>query len=121
MADSSTFPVTEAQLTSLFLQSICYGVLVITFGFCLHSLLNRDGRLRKSSEIHWLMLGVTIFAFILSSFDLALNFYNNLKAFVFYTGKGGPIEVFSKISDWVNVSKVCRQCFFTEWPRIDLS
>lgn len=108
MTDSLTFPVPEAQLTSLFLSSIFYGILLVTFGFCLHALLSYNGRMRTASEIHWLMLSVTILAFIIGTFDLALNYYNNLKAFVFYTGKGGAMAEFANISDWVNVTKVGR-------------
>ncbi|KAF9531399.1 hypothetical protein CPB83DRAFT_809063 [Crepidotus variabilis] len=99
------FPVTEAQLTGMFLESICFGVLLVTLGFCLQVLFTYKGRLKRLDEVNWLMVSVTAFSFVIAVFDISIGFYHNLKIFVFLQVKGDPAEEFANISDWVNVAR----------------
>lgn len=106
MTDAKSFPVTEAQLTALFLQSIFYGILLVTFGFSTRALFTYRGRLKRSKEINWLVVVVTFISLCIASLDLSLVYYGNMRAFVFYQGKGGPTAEFTRISSWINITKV---------------
>lgn len=100
------FPITEAQLTGLFLESIVFGIYLVTFGMCLHTLMMTGSRWRSPAELNVPMIIVTGVFFVIAAFDLALGFYHTIKAFVLFTGDGGAAAEFTNISDWVNVMKV---------------
>lgn len=108
MSNDTTFSVTEAQLSALLLESIFYGILLVSFGFCLHALFTyRDrGNLRRFKDISWLMVAVSAVSFCISSLNIALAFYNNTRAFILYTGEGGPEEAFSATPHWLTLTKV---------------
>lgn len=106
MAASADFPITEAQLTGLFVEAVVFGIHIVTFGFCLHALLTDNGRKKRWRDVQWVMVVVAVALFVIATFDLALGFYHNIKAFVFYTGQGGALAQFINISDWINVCKV---------------
>ncbi|KAF8157261.1 hypothetical protein B0H34DRAFT_493391 [Crassisporium funariophilum] len=101
----SGFPITEAQLTGLLVESILFGIHLITVGYCQHALLATRTRWKRASEINWPMVCVSLALFANATFDLFLGFYHDLKAFVFYTGPGGAVAEFTNISDWINVSR----------------
>ena len=100
------FPITEAQITGLFVESVLFGIHLITAGYCMRALMSTSARWKSRDEINWAMLVVSLLLLSNATFDVVLGFYHNLKAFVFYTGQGGPAEEFTNISDWINVSKV---------------
>jgi len=106
MAASAEFPITEAQLTGLFVEAVVFGIHIVTFGFCMHALLTDNGRKKRWRDVRWVMVVVAVALFVIATFDLALGFYHNIKAFVFYTGQGGALAQFMNISDWINVCKV---------------
>jgi len=103
---AKNLPITEAQLIGLFIEAILFGIHLITLGFCLHTLFTSGRRWRRRDEVHWGMLTVSLALFGVAAFDIALGFYHDLKAFVFYTGEGGAIAEFTDISDWINITKV---------------
>ena len=100
------FPITEAQLTGLFVESITFGIHIVTLGYCLHALFRKGGRWKRWSDVHWGMVAVSLTLFIVATFDVTLGFYHNVKAFVFYTSPGGALDEFTNISEWVNVCRV---------------
>lgn len=106
MGDSLTFSVAEAQLTALLLEAIGYGILLVTFGICLHTLFTRRGSSQGSPNINSLMVAVASIAFFLSSFNIALAITSNLRAFIYYRGEGGPSEAFSMAPHWITFTKV---------------
>ena len=100
----SKFPVDEAQLVALFMESVTYGIYLVTLGICAHVLFwDRQG-LRQ--RINWSMVTVVTLMAVFSTLDVALGLRHNLDAFIFYTGPGGPDGEFDNISNWVNVMKV---------------
>ncbi|KAF8157258.1 hypothetical protein B0H34DRAFT_712941 [Crassisporium funariophilum] len=101
----SKFPITEAQITGLFVESIFFGVHLITVGYCMQALLATRTRWRRPSEINWTMVCVSLALYANATFDVCLGFYHTLKAFVFFTGQGGAVAEFTNISDWINVSR----------------
>ncbi|KAJ7452120.1 hypothetical protein B0H11DRAFT_2074364 [Mycena galericulata] len=100
------FPITEAQIVGLFLESVFWGFYLITFILCLRSLLfGSNWQLKRLSEINWAMLLVALAMCSFATLDVALGLMHNIEAFVLYTGPGGALEEFSNISDWVNIMK----------------
>lgn len=103
----SDITIAEGQLIALFMQSIAYGVHLVTFVICVSTLLDRpNGRLHLMSSAYgpWLLIAIALF--VVGTIDVSFTFYHSLVAFIFYTGQGGAARVFDDISNWVNVMKV---------------
>ncbi|KAF7328336.1 Ubiquitin carboxyl-terminal hydrolase [Mycena venus] len=100
------FPITEAQIVALFLESVFWGFYLVTFVPCLHSILFKSSwELKQLSEINWSMLLVALGVCVFATLDIAIGLMHNIQAFALYAGAGGAMEEFSNISDWVNVVK----------------
>lgn len=108
MAD--TFTIDKAQIVGLFLESVFYGIFLVSWFPCLRALLCDSG-FKPRAKIHWPMLIVAVILGIFATLDVAFGLLHNIQAFVLYTGAGGAIEEFSDISDWVNVMKVYKICW----------
>lgn len=94
----------RAQLISVVLEALFYGLFLVTFFPCLKALLWRDDSGFSSLQsIPWTML---IFCLIFATFatlDLFFQFYRALEAF---TSSSDAFTVFTNISDWTNVVQV---------------
>lgn len=101
----ANFPIQEAQLISLFMQSTVYGVHVVTFLMCMWALLRP---LNSGRPVNWPWLSVAVILFAIGTADVSFNLYHNLIAFIYYTGLGGAQAQFEDLSSWVNVMRVCR-------------
>jgi hypothetical protein len=116
MSDNSTtgvdvadpkFPITEAQLTGNFCETLTYGIYLTTCTFCVRTLLmNQYGQWRKPHEIRWYLVIVAVILFGVSTFDVIIGLIHNIKAFVDYHGEGGAPQELTNIRDWINVSRV---------------
>jgi hypothetical protein len=101
------FPITEAQLTGNFCETLTYGIYLTTCTFCVRTLLmDQYGRWRKLHEIRWYLVSVAVILFGVSTFDVIIGLIHNIKAFVDYHGQGGAPEELTNIRDWINVSRV---------------
>ncbi|PCH39049.1 hypothetical protein WOLCODRAFT_146841 [Wolfiporia cocos MD-104 SS10] len=100
MSDSA-FPLTEAQITSLFVQSVAYGIHVVTFSVCIWTLLQSSKTSPRRSTWPWFTVAVVLF--IIGTIDVVFNFYHNMIAFIYYTGPGGAAYSLSRISNWLAV------------------
>ncbi|KAF9029394.1 hypothetical protein BDP27DRAFT_1349693 [Rhodocollybia butyracea] len=87
MADS--FGISEAQLLTLFLCSVLWGMLLITSAYCLR------GKLKTASTIHWLMLAMALVLLALCTFDVALLLMR------------GSAAEFTGLTNWVNILESC--------------
>ncbi|KAH9831450.1 uncharacterized protein C8Q71DRAFT_782615 [Rhodofomes roseus] len=90
------------------MQSITYGVHVVTFAACKYTWFHRAHKPHVSRCWPWMLVAIAFFVF--GTCDVAFNFYNNLIAFIFYTGPGGANAEFDRLSTWVNV---IRSIWFT--------
>ncbi|KAJ3553789.1 hypothetical protein NM688_g3430 [Phlebia brevispora] len=99
----SNFPVDEAQIIALFMESIAYGAFLVSQGMCYHVLLYDQRGPRRT--VNWAMFIITTVMAVFATFDVALGLRHNLEAFIFYAGPGGPDGEFDDISNWVNVMK----------------
>ncbi|KAJ7151024.1 hypothetical protein C8R46DRAFT_824008, partial [Mycena filopes] len=100
------FPITEAQIVGLFLESVFWGIYLITLVLCLRSLLfTTNFGFKRLQDINWPMLVVALAMCVLATLDVAVGLLHNIEAFVLYTGPGGAEAEFGNISDWINVVK----------------
>ncbi|KAH8827174.1 hypothetical protein DL96DRAFT_1605787 [Flagelloscypha sp. PMI_526] len=101
------FPITEAQLTGNFCETLVYGIYLVTCISCFKALLmiGKEERWRKPNEIRWIMVVVAFLLFWISTFDVANGLYHNIRAFVQYKGPGGATQDLTNIHDWVNVAR----------------
>ncbi|KZT69529.1 hypothetical protein DAEQUDRAFT_765372 [Daedalea quercina L-15889] len=98
----ANFPIAEAELTALVLQSIAYGMHVVTFAACLYTWFYRpsDSNAGVAGRRLWMLVAMTFF--FISTCSVSLNYYHNLVAFIFYRGPGGANEEFDQFTNWVN-------------------
>jgi len=110
MADTK-FPLTKAQLTGDFCETLTYGMYIVTCGFVARTLLltGPEERWRRPSEIRWFMVGFAVSLFAISTFDVIIGLEHNILAFVEYKGPGGAGEELTDISEWINIARSVAQ------------
>ena len=88
----AAFPVDEAQLLSLFFESVAYGIYLVTFGMCLRALLwsTAPGQPRRYNWPSIIMAGAM---FVCATLDTVFNLRHNLAAFIFYKGPAVPRRI----------------------------
>ncbi|KAM5545852.1 hypothetical protein V8D89_000890 [Ganoderma adspersum] len=96
------FPIDVAQIVALFLESLFYGLYLVSFGMCMWTMLVKS-RSRQGQRNVFLIVALLLFVF--ATLDVALLLRHVLDAFVWYHGPGGAIGEFSDISYWVNAMK----------------
>jgi len=87
-----------SSLVSLFLQSILYGIYLITSGSCAAALTRVNGRWRSRRELQWPFLLAGFFLLLNTTCGLCIQFYNCLDP-VLHGGSGGPSTP-STFSHW---------------------
>ncbi|KAH9921342.1 uncharacterized protein B0H18DRAFT_880272 [Fomitopsis serialis] len=99
--------IAEAQLIALFMQSVAYGVHVVTFSICIYTWFRRSSSSRTTASRIW--LSVAIAFFIIDTCDVSFILYHNLMAFVLpATASSGANVVFDDTSNWVNLMRIYR-------------
>ena len=83
MAQTSDFSLAEAQLVTLGMVSITYGIYLVSTGFCTYVLSRTEAG--KRVRYHWQIAVVTVM-FVLITMDVTLKFCQILEAFVWYKG-----------------------------------
>ncbi|EKM60639.1 uncharacterized protein PHACADRAFT_246673 [Phanerochaete carnosa HHB-10118-sp] len=89
------------------MESVAYGIFLVTFGLCVKALLCvRDQLVLKPlKDVNWGMFCVAVLMLIFATFDVAFGLRHNLDAFIFYTGPGGPTAEFQDLRSWINIMK----------------
>ncbi|TFK34335.1 hypothetical protein BDQ12DRAFT_613696 [Crucibulum laeve] len=98
--------ITAAHLWGLFIQSLCFGVYLVTVGFTIPPLLRTGNRFRRFGELNLVMLIGALALCIFITFDMVLSFYHSLLAFVSATGPDAATRVYTDISSWINLVNV---------------
>jgi len=114
--DAGSFPIGEAQLVGLFMESVTYGIFLVTFGLCMQALCfekNSTFVWRRPRDIRWGMLLVAFLMFAFATMDVAFGLRHILQAFISYDGPGGPNQKFSDMSTFLNVIKTVDFVFQT--------
>ncbi|KAJ3753682.1 hypothetical protein EV360DRAFT_29125, partial [Lentinula raphanica] len=111
MADS--LGISEAQILGLFLASVFWGMLLITFVQVMKCFLwdIERGQLKSASRINWPMLIIALLLMAFSTFDVSIGLMHCIEAFILYTGPGGSDARFTGLTDWVNILKTCNIAF----------
>jgi len=98
-----SLPIAEAQLVALFMQSVAYGIHMVTFAICMYTWFRYSRSSQTSASRIW--LSVAIAFFVIGTCDVSFNLYHNLMAFVLPTASSGANAVFNVASNWVNVMR----------------
>jgi len=98
------FPIHTAQLVSLWMESIFYGIFLVTFFACVKVLVLADGHFKRWQDIRGNMLFAALAMFATATTDMSFGLAHNIIAFVKFDGK--PIDQFGKINSWMNVGKM---------------
>ncbi|KAF8188847.1 hypothetical protein K438DRAFT_1452281, partial [Mycena galopus ATCC 62051] len=107
----NAFPITEAQLTGHYFETLGYGMYLVTCCLCAKALFciphpGGGERLRRRSEIRWLLVSVFTFLFVVSTFDDIIGMVHIILAFVKYKGPGGATGELTNIHEWINIVRV---------------
>ncbi|KAH9841155.1 uncharacterized protein C8Q71DRAFT_890987 [Rhodofomes roseus] len=95
------FPISEAELVALFMESVTWGIQIVTFTQCVWALFETaKGGPRR---VNVTLLTWAIALFVWGTLDISFSVYRNLTAFIYYTGPGGSNEIFNQISDYATV------------------
>ncbi|KAJ7903229.1 hypothetical protein B0H13DRAFT_2274836 [Mycena leptocephala] len=94
---------TEVQLYALLLESIFWGLHIVSLCFCLSVLLRTRNQWRRRPEISKVMLAVVLLMACIGTFDTFLTFAQSLKALVYYDGPEGPDAVYNDTSGWMHL------------------
>ena len=119
----SSLPLTTAQLIGNYCETLTFGIYLVTCCFCARTLLFTDDpeeRLRRPSEIRWLILTAAVLLFVGSVFDDIIGLLHNMTAFVWYNGPGGANQELTNIRNWINLARVCISTLFLS-PTLDVS
>ncbi|KAJ7915744.1 hypothetical protein B0H13DRAFT_1999391 [Mycena leptocephala] len=111
--DDYVFPLTEAQITGIYFETLTYGMYLVTCCFCAQMLFwipqpGAGERLRQRSEIKWLLVSIFCFIFVVSTFDDIIGLLYMILAFVKYKGAGGPKELMDS-HYWINIARAFNQ------------
>ncbi|KAF5347962.1 hypothetical protein D9756_010218 [Leucocoprinus leucothites] len=109
-AKPNPFPLTAAQLSGNFCETLFYGMYLVTCTFCARTLLitgsGREERWLRWHEIRWMMAIVAILLFAICTFDTAIGLLHNFHAFV--ESNDAETELLD-IADWINIARSVNQ------------
>ncbi|KAJ6524203.1 hypothetical protein B0H19DRAFT_1043028 [Mycena capillaripes] len=99
---------TAAQLTGSYVETLAYGMYLVTCCFCAKTLfwIAQPGggeRLKRRNEVRWIMVSVFCVIFVVSTLDDVTGMMHIMAAFVRYKGPGGAAEELTNIRDWINI------------------
>ena len=123
-AEKDTFPITAAQLSGNFCETLFFGIYLVTCAFCARTLFttgNGDGeRWRRPHEIRWMLTIIALVLFVICTFDTVLGLLHNFRAFI---DSEDPEHEFRNIADWINIVRVSSNgsCSSCKASRIDFS
>ncbi|KAF8197778.1 hypothetical protein K438DRAFT_1473257, partial [Mycena galopus ATCC 62051] len=108
------FPITAAQLTGLYFETLAYGMYLVTCCLCAQTLfwIPHPGgveRLRRRGEVRWMLVSIFCLIFVVSTLDDITGMIHIMAAFVRYKGAGGAQEELTNIRDWINIVRVFNQ------------
>lgn len=100
-------PAAAVQFTGLFLCSVEYGIYLITYGVALCAFLRGGSAAAGRSTFNWGFFTASVVIFALITFKIVLLFQASFRAFVLYTGPGGPAAgIAAGLSPWYEAAVV---------------
>ncbi|KAF8579889.1 hypothetical protein K439DRAFT_348554 [Ramaria rubella] len=95
----SDFTISEARLVGLFMQSMFFGVYLVSFAALIRVMFFSS----RANSIHRPMLAAAIAMFIVATLGVTSLLKRNFDAFIWYHGPGGSDAEFEDISNPINV------------------
>ncbi|KAJ7289213.1 hypothetical protein C8J57DRAFT_1046248 [Mycena rebaudengoi] len=77
-----------------------YGIYLVTLGIAARVLFTAEHRIHPS--INWKTVGVSVLLFANATLHLVLAIHTSIRAFILYTGPGGPEAIYKSASQWEN-------------------
>ncbi|TFL05490.1 hypothetical protein BDV98DRAFT_522595, partial [Pterulicium gracile] len=90
--------ISEAQLISLFLESVFWGIQLVSYASCLHTIFGNGAHAKRM-----FFAAVSTTFLMMATLNEALMVHNSLDAFVYYEGRGGPAGRFATFPPWNSV------------------
>jgi len=106
MSATEAFPIDAAQIVGVFMESVFYGIFLVTFVSCMKTLLWKDGHVKPVRTMHYKMIIAAILMFIFATMDVAFHLQHNLDAFVGAPDHQAVLDHFNDTSNWINVMKM---------------
>ncbi|KAJ3554032.1 hypothetical protein NM688_g3313 [Phlebia brevispora] len=99
---AASFSIMEAGLVGLFMESVAYGVFVVSLAWCLRALLCHEDRLivKSSRQIRWWAVVITVLMAVIATADVAINLRLCLSGFVW---NDNAAVLFDDTSNWMNI------------------
>ncbi|TFK31708.1 hypothetical protein BDQ12DRAFT_94044 [Crucibulum laeve] len=104
MADQK-FSIAQARMAEVLVESITYGMYLVSFGYTVRTLLWTSKRWRRLNEINYWMMLVSFVMFLNATIAVASIFCMSWRAFVTPPEAGGGISSFADISDRCSVAE----------------
>jgi len=99
---SDSLPLDTANLAGLFCGAILYGVFVVLFVLCLHTLLYR----RNTERANRILISGVVAMFVLNTVVLAISLSRCMDAFItLRDDTGGPLAYFEDLASWKEVAR----------------
>ncbi|KAJ3552966.1 hypothetical protein NM688_g3875 [Phlebia brevispora] len=95
------------NIVGLFTESVTFGFVIISSAYCLLLLLchSRSLKLKRSKEVKWWAVSVTLLLAAISTLDMAMSVERNLRAFVHTAMSSDAVEILSDTRSWSYVLK----------------
>ncbi|TFK21684.1 hypothetical protein FA15DRAFT_672304 [Coprinopsis marcescibilis] len=106
MASREAFPIDAAQIVGMFMESVFFGVYLVTFVRCVKVLFWRDGAFKPWHRMHHKMIVAAFLMCIFASLDVAFHLRHILEVFVGVQDSKSVIDAFNDTSYWINVMKM---------------
>lgn len=94
---------TDSHLCALFVQSILYGLYLISFVTAVQALLFSYYTVKKIENWNVPVISGTMILFSMTTGNLALSFYQSRRAFILSPFSDDPAKEYSDIASWLNV------------------
>ncbi|KAJ7586072.1 hypothetical protein C8J56DRAFT_946099 [Mycena floridula] len=98
------FTIDKAELVGLCLESILYGIYLVSFFPCIKALI-WDNSFKRRKKVNWIMFVVAWLMFAFATMDVGFGLFRCFQGFILYQGPGGPLTVFQDIANYASVMK----------------
>ena len=107
IVDQDPFPITVAQLSGNFCETIFFGIYLAISTSCVPIFydvwIKKQQRWGQSSRTRWIITTVALILIVICTFDTILGLVHNIQAFI---DSSDPIQEFQKTSSWINLARV---------------
>ncbi|KAF9459782.1 hypothetical protein BDZ94DRAFT_986516 [Collybia nuda] len=103
----SNFPVELAMMVAIWVEVLLYGIYTCLFFSSLYIMLTKGKIQARSKKV---ILAAMILMYMVATFDIALNLYRLLHAFIWSPAHSGPRSYFVNVRRWDHVVNSLNYC-----------